>query len=565
MVESNVNLPAIILLGGGSAFRDTCPVLVNSIIRKKDNRQVSVVIIDHDKADIKHLYDELSDNYGVEVRKVLLENTALRTGSLEKTIEILGLKGITAQSNPADCPPMIRALVRVWSMEIVNAVKDLLPTVNGALQGNVILCSPFSVTGPTSSVVGLEALLVVRKGLADWMAMAPNIHSGTITSIGFALVAPDPKTGASPYGLEHGRKVADFLSERMDQGEGPFQQCLLLDSSGLEVRQDLASYRQCAAETVATFLTAQPPNQIPATGPGKPFADAFEVHRYLPEGASYANLALIRAGCSPEDRESIGVLVNLCEGILETSLPRHLWDLESTPQLETTRRALLVAQERLTRLNNVSWSIGKNQRQRDAEISMAECRKNFAVAMRLLLEELGAKWQSRDFSLMWAMPRNPDYLPSSGPTLPPPDLAEMPPEQLQSFTSLLEKIMIHAIRPRRTERLKALQVRFIASERNHQFFPIRETLFNDSLLEGKQGTTVLKDETLDEHMMSYLFMWLPCSGHPTPRYCTFDSTPVVRPLPAGQQAWPDNNFPAYHTNASSPNGSGPESHDLVEG
>jgi len=565
MVENNGNLPAIILIGGGSAFKDTCPVLVDSIIKKKDNRQVSVVIIDHDKEDIKLLHDELSYNYGVEVRKVSLENTALRSGSLESTIELLGLEGITAQTNPADCPPMIRALVRVWSMEIVNAVKDLLPTISGALQGNVILCSPFSVTGPTSSVVALEALIIIRKGLADWMAMAPNIHSGTITSIGFALVAPDPKTGASPYGLEHGRRVADFLSETMAQGEGPFDRCLLLDSSGLEARQDLASYRHCAAETVSTFLTAQPPNQNAATGSGRPFADAHEVHRYLPEGARYANLALVRAGCSPEDRESIGMLVNLCEGRLETPLPGHLRDLDSIPELETARGALLVAQERLARLNNDSWSLGKARRQKGAEISMALCRTNFAVAMGDLIEELGVKWQSRDFCLMWAMPRDPDYLPISGPTLPPPDLSEMPPEQIQAFTRLLEKIMIHAIRPRRTEQLKALLVRFIASETNQQNFPIMENLFNDSLLVGKQGTTVLKDESLDEHMMSYLFMWLPSNGRPMPRYCTFDPTPVVRTLPAGQQAWPGNKFPVYPIYGSRSNGIGFESHDLVKG
>lgn len=565
MVESNANLPAIILVGGGSAFRDTCPALVDSIIKKKDHRQVSVVIIDHDREDINHLYDELSHKYGVEIRKVLLENTALRSGSLETTIENLGLKGITAQTNPADCPPMIRALVRVWSMEIVNAVKDLLPTVSGALHGNVILCTPFSVTGPTSSVVSLESLLIARKGLADWMAMAPNIHSGTIASIGFAMVAPDPRTGASPYGLDHGRKVAEFLSETMAQGRGPFDRCLLLDSSGLESRQELSSYRQCAAETISTFLTAQPPNQFAATGSGVPFADAYEVHRYLPEGANYANLALIRAGCSPEDRETISVLANLCEGRLETSLPRHLRDLDSTPELESTRRALLVAQERLARIDIESWSFGKARRQNDAEVAMAEGRRDFALAMGDLIGELGAKWQSRDFSLMWAMPRDPNYLPISGSTPPPPDLSEMPPEQIQEFTRLLEKIMIHAIRPRRSEQLKALVVRFIASERNQQCFPIQETLFNDSLLMGKQGTTVLKNESVDQHMMSYLFMWLPSNGRPTPRYCTFDSTPVVRTLPAEQQAWPDNLFPVYPIYGNRSNGSGAESHELVKG
>jgi hypothetical protein len=338
-----------------------------------------------------------------------------------------------------------------------------------------------------------------------------------------------------------------------------------LDSSGLESRQDLSSFRQCAAETISTFLTAQPPNQIAAAGSAVPFADADEVHRYLPDGASYANLALIRAGCSPEDRESIDVLANLCEGRLETSLPRHLRSLDSTPELESTRRALLVAQERLTRVDSDSWSFGKSRRQNGAEYSMVECRRDFAMAMGDLIAELSSKWQARDFGLMWAMPRDPDYLPISGPTLPPPDLSEMPPEQMQEFARLLEKIMIHAIRPRRTEQLKALVVRFIASEKNQQCFPIQERLFNDSLLAGKQGTTVLKNESVDQHMMSYLFMWLPSNSRPTPRYCTFDSMPVASTLPAEQQEWPDNLFPVYHAYKRSSNGSGAETQDLVKG
>jgi hypothetical protein len=542
MVESNRNLPAIILVGGGSAFRDTCPVLVEKF-KQRDDRQLSVVIIDHDQGDIRHLYDELSEKYpDVEVRRVLLENTALRSAALATIIDSLGLRGITPNTNPADCPPMIRALVHLWSMEICNAVKDVLPGRGIAQLGDAILCSPFSVTGPTSSVVGLEAPPIIIKGLADWRALAPATMSGITTSIGFALVAPDPRIDASPYGLEHGRKVADFLGETMEKDEGPFELCLLLDSSGMGMCQDLASYRQWVAETTATFLTAQLPHKI---APSAPFADSVEIRQNLPEGKSYANLALIRAGCSPEDRQSIDWLIDLCDGRLETPMPRHLQNLDSLPRLETTRQNLLLARQRLAHIINQRNPFGKAKRERDARRHLDGSRTSFGRALGDLIRELRSKWQSRDFSLMWAMPQNPDYLPSSSPSVTPPHLSEMPPEQRRDFTRLLERIMQHCIQPQGNELLRALLIRIIASHRNQNSFPIRENHFDETLLGGNPGTIVYPSDTQDQHLMNYLLMWLPRNGHPTPRYSTLGPAPVIRPLPAVQQAWPDDNFPLY--------------------
>ena len=550
-------VPSIILIGGGSAFKSTCPVLVRSIRAKDSTRDVKAVIVERDQPELEALKDQMKE-IGVETLGVYLRSTPSIQATLAKKIEELQLQNIDPGTNTADCPPIVRALIHVQADEIIQAVKRLLPKrQNGLLNGNVIICTAFSLTGPTSSIVGLEAVPLVMEGLKAWRNEFPLGHIGEITSIGFAVVAPNPEEGASDYGLRHGDRAARHLQEAMsraDEGSHPFYRCLLLDGSGFGSVIGLNEYLEWIGEAAGTFLTARNEN-------GELVGDPVEMHRFLPDDASYSNMILVRAGCAAMDVESVKAMVNLSQDKLDQPLPQHLSDLEKGRIVEVARQAVIAQQKVIKERKGNLLGFGEKK---EKDKNAAELRKRtdyFKQVRGGLVKQLDEDWRARDYGLMWMMPRFESLLQQAerltvADSVPYcPTLVEMESTQKQEFHDEVGVLTLIAVTPRSDTKLSAFRIMIMGTRESRSEFGINETNLRDVFFDPKNNTDdkVAIDLCFsnDPYLLSYILMWRPISGPPMPRYYEERPDYFFRPLPPRANAWPEDG----ETLIGPPNGS----------
>ena len=597
---------------------ESSKTIISSVMGNLHHRVRGVLFIDHDDSTIRELYDEMSkySDYGIQVRDVLLHKRVLDREKFDLIAEKMGIYGggVTWEDPLPNHPPMVRVQTQLWGNEILDALWDMLPTVGaddthtGRLdEARVVIVFLFGMTGMTSSTVGVESAVVLRKKLRarllnhrdddvsddEEAVINSTLDKGSMPLfVGVGCFPPDPTDGAGQYNVLHGLRVSGVIKERLPQLKlpreadlvgKPFNKFFLMDGSGAWRTQDIKDdYSEWVARTLSTLLTC---HSVDASPEEDTFYDSIEM---LDSCEPFSHVGLVMAGLTREEQE----LLRKLRGIQE--LVSNIGDSD-IPDTETLRRVIAALDGTNDRANALAqeireaanrwhaagqdipqrrwwWPFGRSKRQRainaynDAELVLRNILSRLPNVIDDTVRDLEREWEKKSHQGIWAMPM-PASLWLTDPlqdSLPLRDVGgeghnhniiQDRNKSRQATHDMVRMLMRHLIDPMTVHPMKVKQgtMMLVGSNNVKRDYPLPEP--EDMTISfGGDWNVLMSEDGGEGDPMHLLLWWRPADGNLQPMFYRSDDSLKVQDLPAEYDAWPDTQEQRQDEQASAQNG-----------
>ena len=588
----------IILVGGGESSK----TIISSVMGNLHHKVRGVLFIDHDDSTIRELYEEMSkySDDGIQVRDVLLHKRVLDREKFDLIAENMGIYGggVTWEDPLPNHPPMVRVQTQLWGNEILNALWDMLPTVGaddthtGRLdEARVVIVFLFGMTGMTSSTVGVESAVVLRKRLRARLlnhrdedvnddteaVINSTLDKGSMPLfVGVGCFPPDPTDGAGQYNILHGLRVSSVIKNKLsdsklprevDLADKPFNKFLLLDGSGAWRTQDNKDdYSEWVARSLSTLLTCQ---SVDAAPEADTFYDAIEM---LDSCEPFSHAGLVMAGLTREEQKMLNNLRGLQALVSEVgdtnapdgqALRRIIATLEGVnagaeslaQQIREAANGWQAAGQSIPQ-RRWWWPFGRSKRQHaidtynDAELALKGVLSRLPKVIEDTVDDLDREWEKKSHQGIWAMPM-PANLWLTDPlqdSLPLRDaggeghdhnIIQDRNKSRQATHDMIRMLMRHLIDPMTVHPMAVKQgtMMLVGSNNVKRDYPLPDS--EDMTISFGGDWNVLMSEDGDiRDPMHLLLWWQPADGNVLPMYYRSDDNLNAQGLPAEYDAWP---------------------------
>ena len=591
----------IILVGGGESSK----IIISSVMGSLHHRVRGVLFIDHDENTIRELYEDMTQysDSDVQVRDVRLHKRVLDREKFRRIAQRLGiLEGqesetprITWEDPLPNHPPMVRVQTHLWGQEILNALWDMLPTVGaddthtGRLDGSrVLIVFLFGMTGMTSSTVGVESAIVLRKKLrarllnhrdddvSDEQQAVINstLDKGSMPLfVGVGCFPPDPTDGAGQYNVLHGLRMCGVVKEHLpklklpreaDLVDRPFNKFFLVDGSGAWRTQDnKEDYSEWVARTLSTLLTC---HSVDAGPDEATFYDSIEM---LDSCEPFSHVGLVMAGLRREEQALLDNLsyvqsnaANVYPGDADDPNVDLLRDIIGN--LTGTNAEHIITQVRArandwgsaysSEIETPGWRIFRRRSIRESvDTASIELKRSLDALPNLVnkyVASLDDEWGKWSHQKIWAMPMpaslwltDPleDSLPSRDAGNGEYNIIQDRNKSRQSTHDMARMLMRHLIDPMTVHPMKVKQgtMMLVGSNDVKRDYPLPEPE-DMTITFGGDWNVLMSEhgEFLNGHPMHLLLWWQPDDGNVLPLFYRVDDSKRLEDLPSEYDAWP---------------------------
>lgn len=592
----------IILIGGGESSK----IIIASLMNSLKHRVRGVLFIDHDEETIRELYEDM-DQYGdddLQVRDVRLHKRVLDREKFDKIAKRMGILGggVTWEDPLPNHPPMVRVQTDLWGKEILDKLWDMMPTVGaddthtGRLdQMRVVLVFLFGMTGMTSSTVGVESAVVLRKKLRarllnhrddDASDEADAVINSTLDKgsmplfVGVGCFPPDPTDGAGQYNVLHGLRVAGVIKDKLPElnlpreaelvGK-PFNKFFLLDGSGAWRTQDIKEdYSEWVARTLSTLLTCQ---SVDAEPDDDTFYDSIEM---LDSCEPFSHVGLVMAGLMQQEHELFDKLrhvkdyapqvypeaapqpdVSLLRSVINNLEGTNNEQLDQMfNEVRGAARSWRRAQSSIP-TSRWFWPFGRAKRRRaiavcgDAKLRLRSLLSDLPCRINQFVEDYFDKeWGKKSHQGIWAMPmpaklwltdKLQDSLPlrDTGDTGNDYTVIQDRNKSRQETHDMVRMLMRHLIDPMTVHPMEIEKgtMMLVGSNDVKRDYPLPDPEDMTTSF-GGEWTVLMSEHIAERNPMHLLLWWRPVDGDVRPMFYRVDDSIKVADLPGEYDAWP---------------------------